>query len=168
MAFSNTDILQRVRASQSINNTYGEVTISTNLSIDRGYIWLIRRILFYWDTELEDAAQNAEEGYTFQITRESKAACLTTLNSADLIALHRYVCVRAATIGTDVGPMWWITQKPLIVEFPTPLAFAGNNLYFGVLSQIGTAVIYSTEIQFTLQKVKEGDYLRIASALLLT
>ncbi len=169
MNFTSQDILQRVRAEQSITNTYAEVAMSTNLSIDRGYIWLIHKVLFWASTfALEEPAASATELYRFQLTRESKPATINTLNSADLIAVFQSCIKRSAAIGTDAGPLYWVTAMPYEITYPVPLAFAGNNLYFGVSSSNSGAVSFSVEVQIVLQKDKETDYFRIASALLLS
>jgi len=168
MAFVSTNILQRVRADHSNTTTFVESALSTNLAIDRGYIWLINRISFYSSTPLQDPAAGTSESYVFQITRESKAAIITTLNTPDLICLVKEQINRSAAIGTDAGPLYFRSVWPLVVDFPIPLAFAGNNLYFATQSSCTLLSVMSAEVQFTLQKVKENDYLRIASALLLT
>jgi len=168
MAFVSTNILQRVRADHSNTNTFVESALSTNLAIDRGYIWLINRIQFYAATPIQDPAAGAMESFQFQVTRESKTSIITTLNQPDLICLCKEQVVRSAAIGTDAGPLWISNRWPLVIDFPIPLAFAGNNLYFATQSSHASSCVMSVEVQFTLQKVKENDYLRIASALLLT
>lgn len=166
--YTSRDVLQRVRADITSTAAFEQTTISTNLSLDRGYIWLIHKILWWINGAWDDAAQGTSEFVSLQLTRESKAAAITSLNEADLIAMVRLAVDRYATIGTDAGPLWWVRTLPLVSDFRIPLPFAGNTLYFATANNASGSLIYSVEIEFTLQKVREKDYFAVASSLLLT
>lgn len=171
MAFSGADVLNRAKGTVTVGSTaYAETLIPTNLSLDRGYIWLIHQILF-WPTVLttlwDDVAAGSQEYIIFHVARESKSDILSSLTEADLVAMWKTTIYRTAAIGTDAGPMWHKEEWPARCYFPVPMAYAGSGIYFGAKTSCATGKVFSIEIQHTLVKVKDADYLRVAASLLM-
>lgn len=157
---------QRFSVVESAAATFTEQSYDTQLSIDRGLIWLIHFIEFYMTADqVDDPAQNAYESLLCQITRESKTAEVN-LSNADLVALHVIQKDRTATIGTDAGPVIHLHDFPSVHYYNPPIAYAAQNIYIAVQSTSASAQTVTGRIGYTLRKVSDKFFYRVAQALI--
>ena len=164
-----SDILRFLRFSvvESAAATFTESEFDTQLSVYAGFIWMIAfmEIDGMTASSIDDAAQGANEELNVQITRESKSA-LVNYNDSDLIEKVRVETERYATIGTDAGPVVLLTQSPIIITYPIPLPYAGQSIYIGVQSTAGAAKTVRGRIGYTIKKVSDKFFFRVAQSLL--
>lgn len=137
----------------------------TQLSIERGVIWLIHQIECWTITARELPAASATEYWTGQITRESKAA-LIGFSDTDLVDMFDERIVRSAAIGTDAGPAWAFISGPLIHMFNPPIPYAASNIYVAAQSTFGSGVDFLGRIAYTLITVSDKFFYRVATALI--
>lgn len=157
----------RFSITESAAATFTQQSYDTNLSIDRGIIWMIHWI--EWDLNVahiaDDPAQGASESITGQVTREGKSALLQH-DDSDLIAKTAVIWKHAATIGTEAGPMYALDTYPKIQHFPIPLPFANQTIYIAILSTAGAAQTSRGRLAYTLRRVTDKFFYRIAQALI--
>lgn len=162
------DVLRfmRFNVTESAAATFTEQEYDTQLSIDRGYIWMIHFI--EWDinlSQIEDPAQDATETFTGQITRESKSA-LITQNDSDLIARIRLLKDRSATIGTDAGPVIHAGVSPYKDNYYPAIPYAAQSIYVAIQTSHASVQSLTGRIGYTLARVSEKFFFRVAHALI--
>lgn len=168
-ALSDAEILRfaRLLVTETGAATFTQTTHDTQLSIDRGVIWLIHNIDYHlnFDT-IPDIAAGATGKIEVQVSRESKSAIIE-LDDADCIDRLEEVIHRYATIGTDAGPAFLAqnTLSPIRHTFDPPIPYASQNIYLGILSG-GVAQSAIARIAYTIQHVSEKYFWRVAQALL--
>lgn len=155
----------RFAVTESAAATYTEVSIATNLSLERGVIWDIHMIEFgISPTDLNNPAAGAREEVIMQITRESKSA-LVEMNDSDLIAMCEMVIDRSAAIGTDAGPLYVYFPSPIRQKFHPPILYGAENIYVGLKTLNGAATTIRGRLGYTLRSVSEKVFYRVAQAL---
>jgi len=168
-ASSLTEVLRFMRFSvvESAAATYTEQSFDTQLSIDRGMIWLIHFIEFgnLNLSLLEDPAQDAMEYMSCQIVRESKSAIIG-LDDSDLVEAITVEKDRTATIGTDAGPIILASTTPIKINYSPPMGYAGQNIIVGVIASAGAAKTVKGRVGYTLKKVNDRQFLSLAHALI--
>lgn len=156
----------RFSLTESAVATFTEESYDTQLSIDRGIIWLLHFIeLKMLYSSVDDPAQNAEEHVEFQITRESKSAMLH-LNSPDVIFKAQIEKDRTATIGTDAGPVILGSRAPIIYSYAPPIAYAAQSIHVAVHSTCAAVQTVNGRVGYTLRRVTDKFFYRVASALI--
>lgn len=163
-----SEILRFLRFSvtESAAATFTQTSIDTNLSVDRGVIWLIHFIEMGLDPEyIDDPAQNATETFKIQVTRESKTAILS-YNDADLIEMGIASKDRVATIGTEAGPSIQYAISPHMFKYQPAIPYAAGTIYVGVQSTSSAAKTGVGRIGYTIRHVSDKFFYRVASALI--
>lgn len=156
----------RVQATQPAPTTFIQAEMDTQLSIERGVIWLIHFVEFFCDmTAVSDPAAAGSEKEQYQITRDTKNG-IVPLNDADVVVQHNWMIKRSATIGTDAGPMWAYGYNPWVRNFPRPLPYAAQNIYFGYQSTHSSAKTAYCRVGYSIRKVSDQFFFRVAQALL--
>lgn len=156
----------RLTLTESAAATYTEFSADTQLSIDRGMIWLINRIEYQISiANLDDAAQNTAESIQCHIARESQSTVLS-LSDPDCIDRIRMTDDRYATIGTEAGPLNRWAIDPFTHTFNPPLPYAATTIYGGIISTCGSAATAIVRIGYTLIKVSDKFFYRVAQALI--
>lgn len=156
----------RFSVTESAAATYTEVSYDTQLSIDRGLIWLIHFIqIEMLGSALDDPAAGAGENLKVQIAREGQSD-IVNYSDADLIELAVMEIDRSAAVGTDAGPMYWLSNSPKTFVYAPPLAYAAQNIYIGVKSSSGSAQTAYGRIGYTLRRVTDKFFYRVAQALI--
>lgn len=156
----------RFSVPESAAATFTEQAYDTQLSIDRGFIWMIHWVeTSLQPTNVDEPAAGASESISVQITRESKNAILA-MSDPDLIAKVGVIHNRSATIGTDAGPMWVYDKYPVQTVFNPPLIYAAMNIYIGIKSSSGAAQTGAGRIAYTLRRVSDKFFYRVAQALI--
>lgn len=162
------EILRFFRASvtESAAATFTQQEIDTQLSIERGYIWLIHFLEFFiTPSEVDDPAQGTMERIMTQVTRESQSSILA-YNDSDLIESVHYFQDRSATIGTDAGPAWYYNWLPKFYAYYPAIPYAAQSIYIGVHSTSSSAVTIYVRGGYTLKKVSDKFFFRVAQALI--
>lgn len=157
----------RFKITESAAATFTQVGYDTQLSIDRGFIWLIHSLEVEGCdmANVEDVAAGGTETIHFQITRESKTANLG-IDDADVVQSMNVIATRYATIGTDAGPWCNIEYNPRRFLFPVPLIFGAQNIYFGVTGSGAAAKTVTGRLGYTIQKVSDKFFFRVAQAMI--
>lgn len=162
------EILRFLRwtVTESAAATYTEASFDTQLSIDRGLIWLIHFADFAISAkDIDDPAVNTTETISVQITRESKTA-MVNFNDADLITRYHLQKDRSDTIGTAAGPDTYLDYYPKTQIFAPPVAYAAQNVWIGIQSTAAAAKTVQGRIGFTLRRVSDKFFYRVAQALI--
>lgn len=156
----------RFKVIESAPATYTQISYDTQLSIDRGLIWMIHWIEFTLSAQhIDDPAVDTTEQIQFQITRESQSAMLG-FDDADLITKQSLEKDRADTIGTPAGPVVILDHSPKVIYFPLALPFAAQNIHVGLISSAAAAKSVSGRIAYTLRRVSDKFFYRVAQALI--
>jgi len=159
----------RIVAVQSAAAAYVETEHDTQLSIERGIIWLIQMVEFGLNMTAarfdKSIVADSIEHNQYQLTRESQAA-ITNLNDTAIICNHQEQLVRSAAIGTEAGPLWYQSQSPVRMTFPIPYPFAGQNIYLGFDSAHISALTVTARILYTVRTVSDKYFFRVAQSLL--
>lgn len=156
----------RFSVTESAAATFTEESYDTQLSIDRGLIWMIHWIeVDLTSPSCDDPAAAAHESVLVQISRESKSATLG-LNDADLIYTGSVIWHRSAAIGTDAGPMATYEFSPYKYNYDPPLPFAAQNIYVGVEGSAAAAKTVKGRIGYTMRRVTDKFFYRVAQALI--
>lgn len=158
---------QRFMVTESAPATFTQQSFDTQLSIDRGLLWLIHFIEFagILPSSIDDPAASASEYISAQITRESKDS-LVSLDNADCIAKITLQKERSAAIGTDAGPMVFMGIEPIHLNYYPALAYAAQNIYVSIVSTSAAAQVVRGRIGYTLRKVTDKFFYRVAQALI--
>lgn len=159
--------MARGRVTESAGTVFTEIEVDTQLSADRGLIWLIHWIEFEFERlELLDAvAQGDLEEVFAQITKSTQTAIIN-LDDPDLVQKKTYQLARAATIGTDAGPISFLTESVSRVHYPIPVPYAGQGIFVGLQgTEAGGTHTLAVRIGYTLKEVDDRTFYRIAQAL---
>lgn len=157
--------IARISATQGAAAAYVETEHDTQLSIERGVIWLIHGIEFEAPPSLDDAAQGDTEVEHFHIAKASDTAIMQ-INDPNLIASYKYILKRWATIGTDAGPAIVSFDQIKRITFPSPIPFASQNIYFAYQSTQAAAKTAYARILYSLGAVSDAYFYRVAQALI--
>lgn len=146
---------------------FTQLEVDTQLSIDRGVIWLIRRIDYDLRLEFIDPpAANVREFAEVQLSRISQST-MVGLSDANIVDNCMRELRRSAAIGTDAGPLWYWADSPIIHHFNPPIPYASANIYLGVyVSQVMVANSLNVRIGYTIETVSDQYFYRVAQALL--
>lgn len=160
--------IARARVTESAAATYTEVSLDTQLSVERGIIWMINFIEFNFSNLelLTEVAAATSEFIAAQVTRESQAALIAG-NDVDLLQRSSFLVGRSAAIGTDAGPLWFGTDTVRRVDFPVALPFAASNIHFGIQGT-DAASVHTVDIRigYTIREVSDKFFFRVAQALI--
>lgn len=160
----------RSAVTESAAATFTEVSIDTQLSIERGVIWMVHKVEFHLSKAavnvMMEVAQGSKEDVSLQLTRESKTAIVNPDN-ADLIAHMQFSLHQHATIGTEAGPLWIYTLFPVCYDFQPALPYASQSMFFGILGSDASAVQTGyVRVYYTIRSVSDKYFFRVAQALL--
>jgi len=158
----------KMRLTESSPQTYTQVSQDTQLSVERGVIWLIHFIEFdFEDLDLlVEVGANAFEFVKAQVTRENKTGIILG-NDSDLIQRHQFSLARSAAIGTDAGPLYVQYNNIVRYDYPLPLPYASQNIFLGgVGKHAGSKHNINVRIGYTIKTVSEKFFFRVAQALL--
>jgi hypothetical protein len=156
------------KVTESAATTYTEVAIDTQLSIERGVIWLIHGVEIYIEdlgTLFRSVTAGGIQEVDVHVARESKAA-ICDPNDADLIQSINHQTARSAAIGTDAGPLYTHTITPDIFKYVPPLPYASQTIYFGIQSTRATVMTSYLRVLYTIRSVSDKYFFRVAQALL--
>jgi hypothetical protein len=164
------EIIRFLRGSaiESAASTFTQTSQDTQLSVERGVVMLIHWLELEFETIglLSEVAANASEAITAQITRETETA-IQNIDSTDVVLKYELNLVRAAAIGTDAGPLWFQHTNPVRFDYPVPIVYASQNIFFGIQGTDGaTPHSVSYRIGYTLREVSDEFFFRVATALL--
>ncbi len=167
---SDEEILRiaRMRITESAAATFSQQTIDTQLSVERGVIWMIHFIEFHLETLnlLNEVAAGSFEFVDAQVTRESKDAIIRQ-DDADLLQRTSVIAWRSAVIGTDAGPLYNVKNEMVRYDYPTPLPYASQSLFLGVKgSHASASQIVSARVGYSVRGVSDKYFFRVAQALL--
>lgn len=159
--------MARTNVNETSAGTYTENEITTQLSVERGVIWLIHWIEFYVDNPniMREVAADASERFQMQVTRESKSAIIEASDS-DMIQKCLLEYVRAPAIGTDAGPIAYLVEQPRRIDYRLPLPYASQSIFCGLkASGASTGGQCDFRIGYTVQEVSDKFFFRVAQAL---
>jgi hypothetical protein len=159
--------IARTTVTESAAATYTEVALDTQLSVERGVIWLIHWIEFSFTNVglLTEVAASGVEAIDAQVTRESKAN-IQNFTAADTVQGAEVSLHRSAAIGTDAGPLWFKDESPKRFDYPIPLPFAGQNIYVGIRgTDAADPHTVGCRIAYTIKEVSDKFFFRVAQAL---
>lgn len=168
-ALTDEDILRiaRVRVVESAAGTYTQVSLDTQLSIERKVIWMIHFIEFNFSNVylLSEVAAGGTENVIAQVTRESKGSIIAG-NDTDLVQQQKHAIGRSAAIGTDAGPLTLTSQAINRFDFPLPMPYAAQNIYVGLKgTHASSAHTIDVRIGYSIKTVTDQFFFRVASAL---
>ena len=164
------EIVRVLKGSVSLSApaTYTETELATQLSIERGVIWLIHALEFHIIEPMLKVAEvgaNASESIYAHVAREPKEAILDP-DEPDLIHRYDIDIGRSAAIGTDAGPLWNVIEQPKVYQFTPPLPYAADSIYLGLNSTSGSVLTCHFRIRYTIRSVTDKYFFRIAQAIL--
>jgi hypothetical protein len=167
---TDTEILRiaRGRVQESAASTFTQIALDTQLSVERGVIWMINFIEFDFQTLnlLSEVAAAGQEDITAQVTRESKTSLITNADT-DMIQKQQFEIGRSAAIGTDAGPLWFASDTIRRFDFPVPIPYAAANIFFGILgTDAGSPHTVDFRIGYTIREVTDKFFFRVAQALI--
>jgi hypothetical protein len=156
----------RFSVTESAAATYTEVSYDTQLSIDRGLIWMIHSVEFDITlANVDQPAAGANENLAVQIMREPQSD-ISNFADPDLIYLHTIFKDRGAAIGTDAGPVIFGAFRPFRVTFPIPIPYAAQAIHIGIKSTNAAATSSTGRIGYVLRRVTDKFFYRVAQALI--
>lgn len=157
----------RARITEPGLNEYGETSLDTQLSVERGVIWMINFIEFNFNSleGLADMAAGAVADTRAQVTRESKTAIVNG-NDSDLVQMAHLHTARSAAIGTDAGPLWIQFDAIIRYDFPIGLPYASQTIFCGLRAALPAVQICDVRIGYTIKEVDDQFFFRVAQALL--
>jgi hypothetical protein len=153
--------------SETTAATYKELEIDTNLSAERGVMMEIHsfEIARIGMELLSEVAQGASETMGFHLARESKSSLLT-INDKDIIIADVYELSRAATIGTDAGPLWNQFTRYKRYDFAMPIPYVKPSIFFGVQGSDASGFTGGNfRIGYTLREIDREDFLSLLVAI---
>lgn len=167
---SDQEILRvaRVRVSETAANTYTQVELDTQLSIERGVIWMIHFIEIMYGSPLRwsEVGPNLFEQTSLQVVRETKTNIVNG-NDSDLLQMFQRVLCRSPAIGTDAGPLYYLTNTVDKTTFPVPLPYASQSMFFGLRTTHSSLTsVVDIRVGYTLREVTDKFFFRVAQALL--
>lgn len=159
--------LARMRITETASSTFTEKELTTQLSVERGVIWLIHFIEFHFEdpSVLTEVGANTFEDLTAQVTRESKTAILN-FDDSDLVQGCNLRMGRSAAIGTDAGPIVNSYQGPIVFDYIVPMPYAAQSIFGGLLGT-DASIIHDVNIRigYTIKEVSDKFFFRVAQAL---
>lgn len=156
----------RFSVTESAAATFTEQDYDTQLSIDRGLIWMVHFIEVDANVlDLDEVAAGGNESINLQICRESQSDILA-FNDSDVIYSFSEVITRSAAIGTDAGPLYNLDYFPKMTKFPIPLPYANQSIYIGLKSTAAAAKTVTGRIGYILRRVSDKFFYRVAHALI--
>lgn len=157
---------QRFKVVESAAGVFTQQSYDTQLSIDRGFVWMIHWLEAEMNaTQIDDPAQDGYESIAMQITRESQTGLLE-LSDPDCIMTASKVKDRTATIGTDTGPVIVLDSAPIVYSWPLPLIYAATEIHVGVQGSSAAVKSVAGRIAYTIRKVSDKFFYRVAQALI--
>lgn len=160
--------IARMRVTESAAATFTQISLDTQLSVERGVIWMIHFVEFMFNDLdfLVEVAAAGNESVTVQLTRESKTIKIAG-NDSDLIQQEVIEVARSAAIGTDAGPLWFIGSAIKRYDFSIPLPYAAQSIFLNVTgTDATTAHRVDCRIGYTIRQVTDQYFFRVASALI--
>lgn len=159
--------IARLRVTETAAATYTQGSIDTQLSVERGVIWMIHFIEFQFGSVigLAGVGANAVEDYKCQVTRESKEGMLQG-SDADVIQQYRLQMIRSAAIGTDVGPLYSIVDLTRRFDYQVPIPYASQSLFASLVTTHTAAQVVDVRVGYTIKEVDDQFFFRVAQALL--
>lgn len=157
----------RGAVSESAASTFTELEIDTNLSAERGVMMNIHSIEFEFQhiSELTEAAQGTGETIFAQVTRESKTA-IVSINDSDVIAVSKPIFARGPTIGTDAGPLYFLTERVRKIVFEKPIPYVKPSIFLGIHGSDATqAHSVFIRIGFSVEEINRTEFLELLVAL---
>ena len=163
------DILRisRARVTESAASTFTQVEIDTQLSVERGVIWMLEFVEFIFGPMgvLNEVAVNGAERISLQLAKTTQTAILNG-NDPDLIQIAIRELNRSAAIGTDAGPLWYLADRVVKYTFSTPFPVASQGLFFGIEGTDASAVNSADiRIGYVIREVSDKFFFRVAQAL---
>lgn len=157
---------QRLVLTETAAATFTEQEVDTQLSIERGFIWLIHLIeISIPVNSLDIPAAGGIETFTVQICRASQTG-LVDIDDPDVVFRTRREIFRSTAIGTDAGPLWTVAINPIQYHYSPPLPYAGASIYIAVLGTATSAQSVRLRVGYTLTEVKDSEFFRVANAIL--
>ena len=157
----------RFSLTESAASTYTELEIDTNLSAERGVMMNIHSIEVYNEdlVNVLEVAQSSVEGIAWHLARESKTA-VTPINDADVIAFQNTILFRAPTIGTDAGPLWFLSELVSKVDFALPIPYVKPSIFVAVQGMDASATSrLKGRIGYTLEEIDRTEFIELLVAL---
>ena len=157
----------RFSLAESAAATYTELELDTNLSAERGVMMKIHSIEVYNEqlVNVLEVAQSSTEGIAWHVAREGKSI-VTPLNDADVIAFQNTLLFRAATIGTDAGPLWFLQELVSKIDFALPIPYVKPSIFIAVQGTDATATAgIKGRIGYTLEEIDRTEFIELLVAL---
>jgi hypothetical protein len=158
----------RIRVTESAAATFTQSEVDTQLSVERGVIWMIHYIEFLYGNLdlLAEVGANAVERVIVQVTREGKTAIVAG-NDSDIIQIASRSLFRSAAIGTDAGPLYAHINELDRFDYPTPIPYASQSIFVGALgTDSANTHTVDCRIGYTIREVSDKFFFRVAQALL--
>jgi len=159
--------MARIRITESALSTFTQGELQTQLSVERGVIWMVHWCEFFFpDSEDMTEVQAAgSEKQTAQVTRESKTALIDNSDS-DMLQSCELKASRSAAIGTDAGPLWYTNIMPVLFHYPIPMPIASQSIFVGLQSSDANVTTrVDVRIGYTIREVSDKFFFRVAQAL---
>ena len=152
---------------ESAAATFTQEEIDTNLSAERGVMMEIHSVEFQLKNlvNFDEVAAGGVEWVHVQLTRDSKTA-VADISDADVIAAERRIVVRSPAIGTDAGPLWFVSDEIVRFDFALPIPYVKPSIFFGLQASDATLthrVHY--RIGYTLRDISREEFLELLVAL---
>lgn len=159
--------IARSRVTESAAGVYTQGEIDTQLSVERGVIWMIHFAEFrFADLKgLAIIAADSTESYKAQITRETKSAIVAG-NDSDLIQAHQLHTARSTAIGAEVGPLWFMTDLTRRFDYPIAIPYASQSVFVAIETTAPSVQLVDVRIGYTIKEVDDQFFFRVAQALL--
>jgi len=160
--------IARMRVSESAAGVFTQLSADTQLSVERGVIWMIHFVEFTFENLvlLNEVAAAAVERVEAQLTRDTKTLIVTG-DDTDIIQQCTREIYRSAAIGTDAGPLYWTGNAQVRYDFPMPVPYAAQNLFLGIQgTHASSAHTVSARVGYSIREVDDQFFFRVASALL--
>lgn len=157
----------RFDVEESAAATYTEKELDTNLSAERGVMMEIHSIEIYSPDFVNflEVAAGAFESFAFHVARESKTV-VQPFQDSDVIAFFSRTLERAAAIGTDAGPLYFMSENVLRVDFPMPIPYVKPSIFVAVAGTDASATFQvQGRIGYTLRDIDREEFLELLVAL---
>ena len=159
--------IARGRVTESAAATFTELEIDTQLSIERGIIWMVEWVEFDFANldALMEVAAGLSETIQVQLTKTTQTG-IANRNDPDIIQFLAIRAARSAAIGTDAGPLWSVFESIKRFNFMTPFPVASQTIFMSILGSDASAVhTVSVRIGYTIKEVTDKFFFRVAQAL---
>lgn len=158
----------RATVTEVTAGTFVETAVDTQLSIERGVIWMIHAIDYQIPSGsfvMSAIAASANVVHRAQLTRESQAA-IVNMGDPDLIDCSHTILQRSAAIGTDAGPLWILHNGLTQHVFPIPIPYAAQQIFFGFAGTTPITMSVAMRVHYTIRSVTDAYFYRVAQALI--